>query len=327
MGSGVQTSSELSEVMLRSALTDEDVELRGEMRIGREKDCEIQVDDRHISRYHAKLTVTEDGILLEDLRSTNGTYVNGYRIQAPQSVSVGDELRFHNHLFRLVSNGSSGMDATVFGWPVEVDLPPRAVPEIENAAPRVAEVSPSRQSLRDSPSLEVAQLGPLFSDSNVSTQDESAPVQADPFLNMDFMAADMEGSDTPPPPLNSPRQRDNRPSAIERQMRRQDQGGEDYMQRVLDLPSGTWMALCDDEMSPVTLCKLAARSKDGTRLYFVSDMGLRIFEKSSRELAQDLQFNRAHSLDRGPLLGRLAIRLTGAERRVRNAEYQEAEFA
>ena len=65
-----------SEVFLRSAVTDDDVALEGEMRIGREKDCEIRIDDIHISRYHARITVADGQVLLEDLGSTNGTYVN-----------------------------------------------------------------------------------------------------------------------------------------------------------------------------------------------------------------------------------------------------------
>ena len=43
-------------------------------------DNDFVINDSHVSRYHAKLTYNEDGWLLEDLSSTNGTFVNGNQI-------------------------------------------------------------------------------------------------------------------------------------------------------------------------------------------------------------------------------------------------------
>jgi len=87
-----------------------------EMLVGREVECSITLDSGHISRYHAKISLLNGDVVVEDLRSTNGTFINGRRISAPQSVSVGDEVRFHEISFRLVSDdeGSGDADATVF---------------------------------------------------------------------------------------------------------------------------------------------------------------------------------------------------------------------
>jgi pSer/pThr/pTyr-binding forkhead associated (FHA) protein len=50
-------------------------------------------DDEEISRMHARVTVDADGVCtIEDLGSTNGTFVNGLRISAPQALSVGDMI-------------------------------------------------------------------------------------------------------------------------------------------------------------------------------------------------------------------------------------------
>lgn len=69
----------------------------GETLVGRGGDCDIFFGDVTVSRHHAKLTVDEDALRLEDLGSTNGTYVNGDRSDATD-LAAGDELiigKFH----------------------------------------------------------------------------------------------------------------------------------------------------------------------------------------------------------------------------------------
>lgn len=101
---------------LRSLQTGEEFPLVNEMLVGREVECQIALNSGHISRYHAKITQTPAGVVVEDLRSTNGTFINGRRISSPQTLTVGDEVRFHEQAFRLVSNQeqSGAADATLF---------------------------------------------------------------------------------------------------------------------------------------------------------------------------------------------------------------------
>ena len=102
---------------LRSLKTGEEFPLQQEMLVGREVECQITLDSGHISRYHAKLTLAPGGgVVVEDLRSTNGTFINGRRISAPQTLALGDEIRFHEQAFRLVSSQdeSGTADATLF---------------------------------------------------------------------------------------------------------------------------------------------------------------------------------------------------------------------
>lgn len=128
---------------LRSLKTGEEFPLNKELLVGREVECQISLNSGHISRYHAKLTLTPDGIVMvEDLRSTNGTFVNGRRISAPQKVALGDEVRFHEQAFRLVSNQqeSGDADATLFqSFPASIPRPeparpPATAPEIPSPA-------------------------------------------------------------------------------------------------------------------------------------------------------------------------------------------------
>ena len=61
--------------------------------IGRAEESTVQVDSSKVSRHHARILVTGDRAVLEDLQSKNGTYVRGKRIDAPRPLSDGDEIR------------------------------------------------------------------------------------------------------------------------------------------------------------------------------------------------------------------------------------------
>ncbi len=57
-------------------------ELRpGRLIVGRTPDNDLQLDSKYISRHHCQLTVTVEGVLIEDLNSTNGMYLNGRRVR------------------------------------------------------------------------------------------------------------------------------------------------------------------------------------------------------------------------------------------------------
>jgi pSer/pThr/pTyr-binding forkhead associated (FHA) protein len=67
--------------------------LRKTTLIGRESTCDIVVPDRQVSRHHAQLQITSDGILLEDLSSKNGTHYNGRSIHESVLLQDGDMIQ------------------------------------------------------------------------------------------------------------------------------------------------------------------------------------------------------------------------------------------
>jgi hypothetical protein len=69
--------------------------------IGREPGCDMTLLDRTVSRWHASLKREDDGWLLTDLGSTNGTRLNGWRVNAPIAVSPGDLVSFGAATFVL----------------------------------------------------------------------------------------------------------------------------------------------------------------------------------------------------------------------------------
>lgn len=80
----------------------------GQVVLGRQPECDIPLTAGEISRRHAQLKPTADGVAVEDLGSANGTYVNGQRVQQA-IMKPGDELRLDTLRFMLIT---PGMDIT-----------------------------------------------------------------------------------------------------------------------------------------------------------------------------------------------------------------------
>ena len=61
--------------------------------LGREATCDVVIPDRQVSRYHARVTPTPEGIILEDLGSKNGTHHNGNELSSPVMLQDGDAVQ------------------------------------------------------------------------------------------------------------------------------------------------------------------------------------------------------------------------------------------
>lgn len=67
--------------------------LEGALQIGRDASCEIRPPDTYISQVHARLAPRGEGWVVEDMGSTNGTYLNQRKVQVPTRISPGDRIR------------------------------------------------------------------------------------------------------------------------------------------------------------------------------------------------------------------------------------------
>jgi DNA-binding winged helix-turn-helix (wHTH) protein len=65
----------------------------GENVIGRDPKVGIFLDHKSVSRRHARIAISGEGALIEDLHSKNGTFVRGDRIEAPSRIADGDKIR------------------------------------------------------------------------------------------------------------------------------------------------------------------------------------------------------------------------------------------
>jgi DNA-binding winged helix-turn-helix (wHTH) protein len=66
----------------------------GENLIGRDPQCPVWIDAPGVSRRHARISVRAEGIVLEDLGSTNGTFVGRKKLSGPHQLADGDTIAF-----------------------------------------------------------------------------------------------------------------------------------------------------------------------------------------------------------------------------------------
>ena len=68
-------------------------DLGDELIIGRADKCHLVLDDTYVSQIHARIFAKGDAFVLEDLGSTNGTYLNRRRITSPTELQRGDRVK------------------------------------------------------------------------------------------------------------------------------------------------------------------------------------------------------------------------------------------
>ncbi|HUF75919.1 MAG TPA: FHA domain-containing protein [Longimicrobiales bacterium] len=62
--------------------------------VGREDDADVVIDNPSVSRRHAEIRVGDNGWEVQDLGSSNGTFIRGTKIQGPRTLALGDEIGF-----------------------------------------------------------------------------------------------------------------------------------------------------------------------------------------------------------------------------------------
>ncbi|MCS7182828.1 MAG: FHA domain-containing protein [Thermoanaerobaculum sp.] len=98
--------------------------------VGRSRSCDVRLREDTVSRLHAAFVWDEGGWLLEDLGSSNGTFLNGQRVVEPQRVKAGDHVRFGSLKGQVAgpgnaaSSGSKRPVAPEATWDYTVGLVP-----------------------------------------------------------------------------------------------------------------------------------------------------------------------------------------------------------
>lgn len=84
-----------SETPVFLRLGEDRIELAAErLVVGRSRSCEVRLQEDSVSRLHAAFVWRDAALYVEDLGSSNGTFVNGRRIDAPCRIKPGDVVRF-----------------------------------------------------------------------------------------------------------------------------------------------------------------------------------------------------------------------------------------
>ena len=92
---GARSEAGGAELVVLTGSTDaRRIRLRGQGQvIGRSPEADLAVDDPYASEFHARVGLQDERVVVHDLGSTNGTYVNGRRVTSPTTVSRGDTVQ------------------------------------------------------------------------------------------------------------------------------------------------------------------------------------------------------------------------------------------
>ena len=84
-------------------------------KLGRHPDCDIQLDSNMVSRFHAQLVLLDGRILLEDLGSGNGSFLNGKQLEKhqPHVLKDGDRIKLGPIKFRYEDDSSTSESSIV----------------------------------------------------------------------------------------------------------------------------------------------------------------------------------------------------------------------
>ena len=75
--------------------------LGDEITVGRAAGCQVTVDDTYVSQLHARVFSRDGQVMVEDLGSTNGTYLNRSKVSGPMVMQKGDRLQIGNTVLEV----------------------------------------------------------------------------------------------------------------------------------------------------------------------------------------------------------------------------------
>ena len=75
--------------------------LGDEITVGRAAGCQVTVDDNYVSQLHARVFSRDGQLFVEDLGSTNGTYLNRVKVSAPMVMKKSDRLQVGNTVLEV----------------------------------------------------------------------------------------------------------------------------------------------------------------------------------------------------------------------------------
>ncbi|MBN1177927.1 MAG: FHA domain-containing protein [Anaerolineae bacterium] len=114
------------------------------MIMGRDPSSDVVVNHPQASRQHARLRRQGYVIVLEDLGSTNGTFVNGTRITAPHTLSNGDVVGLGDSVTFNYYSAGPGAEETLVSRPSPAQQPDTMfIPQPSAAAPPPAPYTPT----------------------------------------------------------------------------------------------------------------------------------------------------------------------------------------
>lgn len=108
-----------------------------DMLVGRHQDADIQLQSADISRRHAAFLLKEDALWVQDLKSSNGTFVNDLRIEQDKLLKDGDIVQFASLKFNVLAPAKA-VEVESVAEPLEVEAPVVIETTIQQPAEAIA---------------------------------------------------------------------------------------------------------------------------------------------------------------------------------------------
>jgi len=121
---------------------------KAEISIGRELNNDIVVNDPEVSRKHTRIVFRVGGFVVEDLGSTNGTYVNGQRLIGPHALQpgelilLGENISFSFEVVQADASATVVSSAAPTAMPVAIPAQMEPPPAVAFPAPTPAVMAP-----------------------------------------------------------------------------------------------------------------------------------------------------------------------------------------
>ena len=129
---------------------DEEIQIDREMVLGRDG-ADIEIEDSAVSRQHARLSPVGNTLQIEDLGSTNGTYVNGTKIDEPAIVRPGDFVNIGQSTLEIGGVDWRLAETRALAMPPSEELGAPASEEYRPTAPMNVETAASTSPLSSVP--------------------------------------------------------------------------------------------------------------------------------------------------------------------------------
>lgn len=155
-----------------------------ELTVGRVQGNDIVLSKRNVSKQHARLTLSGDQPVVVDLNSTNGTWVNGRKINAPQPLKHGDKIYIADFIITLEPGDDESSQASAVPEVSEPPpLPDRPSAPVHSSTPARRSAKPSISRPPEDRELRPTSLPPRYSRRDASedrlraTTDPGAPAE------------------------------------------------------------------------------------------------------------------------------------------------------
>lgn len=86
---------------ISKGLPEQNIKIQQDILVGRHIECDLVLQDAKVSRKHAIFSVKKTDLWVEDLQSSNGTYVNGEKIETTTHLNGDEQIQFADLIFQL----------------------------------------------------------------------------------------------------------------------------------------------------------------------------------------------------------------------------------